>query len=176
MPVDLSLFDFELPPGRIAQTPAAERDAARLLVLPRSGSLGAMENRTFRELPALLRRGDVLVLNETAVFPARLLGKRAGTGGKVEVLLLADLGEGRWEALVRSKRPLKPGEPIELEGGERVSFDAALGEGRARVAFGPGLTGWEVAERAGHVPLPPYVRGGGDEPDDRARYQTVYAR
>jgi len=170
--VKLDLFDYDLPPELIAQLPLSDRSSSRLLVLPRRE--GAIEHRTFSELPELLRPGDLLVLNETAVFPARLLGKRARTGGKVEVLLLSERSPGLWEALVRSKSAPAPGERIELGGTDVVIFDSPLGEGRALVRFEG--SAFEVAERRGHVPLPPYIRGAEDTPDDRARYQTVYAR
>jgi S-adenosylmethionine:tRNA ribosyltransferase-isomerase len=181
--VDLTLFDFDLPDASIAQEPAPERDASRLLVLPRRASLetlpAALEHRSFKDLPSLLRAGDLLVLNETAVFPARLLGKRAKTGGKAEVLLLSPLTENRWEALVKTKGTLVPGEAIDVsstEGGAALVFEGWLGEGRARVAFPEGTDPFEVAARVGHVPLPPYVRRDADSAADRARYQTVYAR
>jgi len=173
--VRVSDFDYELPEELIAQAPEGERDASRLLVLPRQGEI---EHRTFRELPELLLSGDLLVLNETAVFPARLLGRRTKTGGKVEVLLLAPLADGCWEALVRSKSVPGAGERLELgaEGAALVTFEEALGEGRARLSFPQGVSAFEVAERHGHVPLPPYIRGAEDTEEDRLRYQTVFAR
>ncbi len=171
--MNVSDFDFDLPEELIAQSPAPERDASRLLVVPREGPF---EHRTFKDLPELLAPGDLLVLNETAVFPARLLGKRPRTGGKVEILLLSALAEGAWEALVRSKSVPSPGERIDLEGDDFVTFEDALGEGRARVRFPPGVSAFDVAERRGHVPLPPYIRHAEDTPEDRVRYQTVFAR
>ncbi|MBI3724223.1 tRNA preQ1(34) S-adenosylmethionine ribosyltransferase-isomerase QueA [bacterium] len=179
--MDLSLFDFELPEERIAQEPAKERDLSRLLVVPRTGPLDGIEralgHRTFRELPSLLRRGDLLVLNETAVWNARFLGRRERTGGRVEVLLLEESAKGVFLALVRSKSVPAAGERIELEDGSSLTFQEALGGGRARVALPPGTGALELAERAGRVPLPPYVRReGAPTSEDRARYQTVYAR
>lgn len=173
--MDLSLFDFDLPDDRIAQAPADPRDSSLLLVLDRARS--ELEHRVFRELPELLRPGDVLVLNETAVFPARLLAKRAKTGGKVEVLLLEPLAEaGVWEALVRSKSTPSAGERLELGDGDHLLYDAPLGEGRARVRFPESVSPFELARKRGHVPLPPYIRGAEDTPEDKERYQTVYAR
>jgi S-adenosylmethionine:tRNA ribosyltransferase-isomerase len=173
--MNLADFDFDLPDELIAQSPATRRDGSRLLFLPRSE--GPIEHRAFADLEHLLRPGDLLVLNETAVFPARLLGRRARTGGRAEVLLLSPLAEpGTWEALVRSKSVPAAGETIELGGADSVTFLEPLGEGRARVRFAEGVSAFEVAERRGHVPLPPYIRGAQDAPEDRERYQTVYAR
>lgn len=179
--MDVSLFDFQLPDELVAQRPAPERDASRLLVLPRAAPLealpGALEHRTFRELPALLEPSDLLVLNETAVFPARLLGRRAATGGKVEVFLLGPRASGNWEALVRSKSRPRPGERIELDNGrDALTFVEPLEEGRGVVGFEPGEDPFAVAQRAGRVPLPPYVEREKPTDEDRARYQTVYAR
>jgi S-adenosylmethionine:tRNA ribosyltransferase-isomerase len=171
--VNLSDFDFDLPEKLIAQTPAEPRDSSRLFVLDKKKPEG-FEHRIFRELPELLTAGDVLVLNETAVFPARLFGKREKTGGKVEVLLLEPLAEpGVWEALVRSKSTPVAGERL-VFGDDALTFEASLGEGRARVRAA--TDAFEIAARHGHVPLPPYIRGAEDAPEDRERYQTVYAR
>ncbi len=173
--MNLSDFDFELPDELIAQTPVTPRDASRLLVLDRGRS--TTEHRVFKDLPELLLPGDLLVLNETAVFPARLLAKRAKTGGKVEVLLLEPLAEaGVWEALVRTKGTPIAGERLELGEGDHLVYDAPLVEGRARVRFPEGSSPFELAAKRGHVPLPPYIRGAEDAPEDKERYQTVYAR
>lgn len=173
--VNLSDFDFELPPELIAQSPVTPRDSSRLLVLDRSTP--PLGDRVFRDLPSLLRAGDVLVLNETAVFPARLLAKRAKTGGKVEVLLLEPLSEpGVWEALVRTKGTILPGERLDLGDADHLLYDAPLTEGRARLRFPPSVSPFDLAAKRGHVPLPPYIRGAADTAEDRDRYQTVYAR
>ncbi|MEZ0228180.1 MAG: tRNA preQ1(34) S-adenosylmethionine ribosyltransferase-isomerase QueA [Planctomycetota bacterium] len=173
--MNLSDFDFELPDALIAQAPVTPRDASRLLVLRRDQA--ALEHRVFRDLPELLRPTDLLVLNETAVFPARLLAKRAKTGGKVEVLLLEPLAEpGVWEALVRSKSTPAPGERLELGGSDHLLYDAPLGEGRGRVRFPEGSSPFELAQKRGHIPLPPYIRDAEDTAEDKERYQTVYAR
>jgi S-adenosylmethionine:tRNA ribosyltransferase-isomerase len=173
--VNTSEFDYELPPSAIAQEPAAERDAARLMVLPREG--GAIRHHVFRDLPDLLSPGDLVVLNRTRVFPARLLGRRA-SGGEAEILLLRDRGEGRWEAMVRPGRHLRPGQRVTLDDDLSVVIESEAlgGDGRRRVRFlskGRDVEGG--LERCGHTPLPPYVRRP-DRPFDRERYQTIYAR
>jgi S-adenosylmethionine:tRNA ribosyltransferase-isomerase len=178
--VDLSLFDFELPPHLIADAPAKERDLSRLLVLDRGA--GSLAHHVFRDLPRFLRAGDVLVLNETAVFPARLLGKRAATGGKAEAFLLEEREPGLWEALVRTKGTLREGEALAFgEGGARfeVIFERRLDEGRALVRFPAGADARVLVERVGKTPLPPYIareESDSRESEDRTRYQTVYAR
>jgi len=169
-------FDYELPPGHIAQQPLAERDASRLMVLRRSG--GPLEHRTFRELPELLRPGDLLVANRSRVFPARLLGKRPKTGGRVEVFLLRPAeAPAEWEALLHPARRLRPGEAVRItaELGIRVVSGALAADGRRRVRLETAGDPWSAIERFGHMPLPPYVERE-DRPEDRERYQTVYAR
>jgi S-adenosylmethionine:tRNA ribosyltransferase-isomerase len=168
-------FDYPLPPASIAQEAIEPRDAARLMRLPRTE--GTPTDHVFRDLPRLLRPGDLLVVNRSRVFPARLLGRRNG-GGAAEVFLLREVGDERWEALVRPGRRLRPGAVISIDGGlSAVVETAAVGtEGRRVVHLRAEGGPLEAAlERAGHVPLPPYIRRP-DRPDDRARYQTVYAR
>ena len=168
-------FDYALPPSSIAQEAVEPRDHARLMRLPRAG--GAATDHVFHDLPRLLRPGDLLVVNRSRVFPARLLGRREGGGG-AEVFLLRDLGEDRWEALVRPGRRLRPGAAVAVDPGLTVVIEtAAVGsEGRRVVHLRAEAGSVEAAlERAGHVPLPPYIRRP-DRPEDRARYQTVYAR
>ena len=170
-------YDYELPPGLIADDPAPQRDASRLL----DCSGAALRDRTFAELPDLLRAGDVLVLNETRVVPARLRGRREPGGGAAEVLLLRPAGGGpydpavaRWEALVRPGRKLHPG--ARLRFGERVADVVAVLEDGVRVLdFGEGGVAAVMAER-GEIPLPPYVRRGGPGDPRAERYQTVFAR
>jgi len=110
--VDIAEFDYELPTELIAQEPLPERDASRLLVLDRRS--GETWHRSFRDLPALLAPGDLLVVNRSRVIPARLLGRRA-RGGEAEILLLRDRGEGRWEAMVRPGRHLRPGQRVTID-------------------------------------------------------------
>ena len=168
-------FDYDLPPSSIAQEAVEPRDQARLMRLPRPE--GPPTDHVFRDLPRLLRPGDLLVVNRSRVFPARLLGRREGGGG-AEVFLLRDLGDDRWQALVRPGRRLRPGARVTVDPGLTVVVEsAAVGpEGRRIVQLRAEAGSVEAAlERAGHVPLPPYIRRP-DRPEDRARYQTVFAR
>lgn len=174
----ISQFDFDLPPELIAQEPPAERGASRLLVLNRT--TGAIEHRRFADLPDLMSPSDLLVLNDTRVFRARLLGRRLPGGGAVECLLLKRTGVDTWEALVHPGQRLRDGSRMIFE-----SADARLnGEVLARHFHGRrtirlwdegGQPVEEVIERIGHIPLPPYIRRA-DTASDRERYQTVYAR
>jgi len=166
-------YDYELPKELIAQRPAERRDGSRLLVLRRDG--GALEHRAFADVLDYLRRGDLLVVNESRVIPARLLGKKRGTGGRVEVFLLRELGPGRWEALVRPGARVRPGATLEFGAGKlaaRVVRAAPGGKREIEFDVGPDLAA--TLERIGTVPLPPYIEREPDE-SDRERYQTVYA-
>jgi S-adenosylmethionine:tRNA ribosyltransferase-isomerase len=189
--MNLAAFDYELPAELIAQEPLADRAGARMLVLHRAD--GRWEDRRFRDFPEFLGPGDCLVLNDTRVFPARLFGHRAGVhalpigknnpkllehlSGEVEVFLLRPVSaDGRdWEALVRPGRKM----PV----GEGVGFSDSLeGEVIARGEFGERTVRFHGSgdlfqefEKIGHVPLPPYIKRT-DEPADRERYQTVFAR
>lgn len=163
-------YHFDLPPELIAQTPAAQRGASRLLVADPRGR--TLVDRHFRELPSLLQPGDLLVCNDTRVIPARLYGRRA-SGGRVE-LFLERLLDGR-RALMQlrfSKKP-KDGEVLQIEGGGALRLLGRSGEFFEIEAVDEALP--DLLERAGHIPLPPYIRRD-DEPEDRTRYQTVYAR
>ena len=171
----ISDFDYDLPPELIAQEPLPERDASRLLVLDRR--TGAIEHRAFRDLPELLNPGDLLVVNRSRVIPARLLGRRA-SGGEAEILLVREVSEGRWEAMVRPGRHLRPGQRVAIDDDLTVVIEseALAADGRRQVRLLSRRRDLEGAlERCGHVPLPPYVRRP-DRPEDRERYQTVYAR
>jgi S-adenosylmethionine:tRNA ribosyltransferase-isomerase len=165
-------FDYPLPPERIAQRPLAERDASRLLHLP---PVGPPQDRAFRELPALLRPGDLLVVNDTRVRAARLRARRP-QGGAAELLVLGPLGAAEYACLVRPARRLPPGTRLACDQGLRATVGgAAPGHPGAReVRFEPaGGAGVDAAiEAAGRIPLPPYIRGALEDPD---RYQTVYA-
>ena len=173
----VSDFDFDLPADRIAQRPAAERQAARLLVLDRAA--GGLGHRTVGALPALLSPGDLLVVNDTRVVPARLLGRRVPSGGGVECLLLSPRGDGCWDALMHPGQRLRPGARVVFERGGRRLLGEVLarrfhGRRTVRLRTGDGSPVDEAIDRVGHVPLPPYIRRG-DTPLDAERYQTVYA-
>ncbi len=164
-------FYFELPEELIAQTPLERRDASRLLHLDKE--TGEIEHRHFYELPEYLRPGDCLVLNDTRVLPARLLGCRR-SGGGVELVLLRDLGEGRWECLSRPGRKTKPGTELSFGDGELTATVEAVAEGGNRIVqFHYEGIFLEVLERLGKMPLPPYIKA---ELRDSERYQTVYSR
>lgn len=164
-------FDFYLPEELIAQTPLEKRDGSRLLVLDKES--GAMEHRHFYDLPEYLHVGDCLVLNNSRVLPARLIGTRPG-GGAVELVLLRDLGEGRWECLSRPGRKTKPGTELFFGGGELKATVEAVAEGGNRIVkFDYQGIFLEVLERLGKMPLPPYIK---EELQDPERYQTVYSR
>ncbi len=173
-------LDYDLPEELIAQEPAPERDAARLLVLRRG--TGAVEHGTVRDLPGLLRTGDLLVVNDAAVFPARLDLRRA-SGGKFDALLLEPDGADplRWEALVNARNKLRVGERLAVE---RAAGVVLVLEGRKAGTWTVRFEGTAdvraTAAAAGRVPLPPYIqREEGSDPRDaadRGRYQTVYAR
>jgi S-adenosylmethionine:tRNA ribosyltransferase-isomerase len=163
-------FHFELPPELIAQHPAAERSASRLLCL--DGASGAVTDRQFRDLPALLRAGDLLVFNNTRVIPARLFGHKA-SGGKVEVLVERVLDAHRVLAHVRASKSPKPGAALHLEGGITATVTARQGE-LFELRFAAEQPVVELLEAHGHMPLPPYIERS-DAQEDRERYQTVYA-
>ena len=181
--VDVAAFDFELPPELIAQEPLPERDASRLLVLPRSS--GEVQHRAVRELPRLLRRGDLLVVNDARVIPARLLGRKSGTGGKVELLLVeplataadAQAGESGllWLAIGQASKALRAGARVEVQDAT-LEIVEARGEGQYVVRLpAEGAALWDFLDRAGELPLPPYIEHRPGKAD-RERYQTIYAR
>jgi S-adenosylmethionine:tRNA ribosyltransferase-isomerase len=166
-----ALLDYALPERSIAVRPLAERDGARLLVLGEAG----LAHRTVRDFPELVPEGALVVLNDTRVRRARLLLGRAGTGGKVELLLLKPLGAAggaeRWEAIGRANKPLREGSELEAPGlRARITRGGELLE-VSLVAEG-GVEAWLA--RSGHVPIPPYLRRS-DEALDAERYQTVFA-
>lgn len=164
-------FYFDLPEELIAQTPLEKRDASRLLLLDRKS--GDMDHRSFYELPAFLRKGDCLVLNDTRVLPARLLGTRE-SGGSVELVLLRDLGDRRWECLSRPGRKTKPGTKLIFGDGQLTGVVESVAEGGNRIVrFEYEGIFLEVLERLGKMPLPPYIK---EELQDAERYQTVYSR
>lgn len=168
----MSVFDYELPPDRIAAYPPPRRRDARLLVLHRA--TGRIRHLRFRDLPSLVAPGDLLVVNDTRVLPARLLGRKP-SGAAVEVLLLRPADQSTWEALVRPGRKLKPGRTVEVAPELSVRILDVLPNGNRLVRLDTPLPVSEALSRFGRVPLPPYLNRE-DEPLDRERYQTVYAR
>jgi S-adenosylmethionine:tRNA ribosyltransferase-isomerase len=197
----VSDFDYDLPPERIAQQPLADRAGSRLLHLNRH--LGGWQDRNFREFPELLRPDDLLVVNNTRVFPARLYGYRSGQRaqaispdnpaakdflrGRIELLLTRQLSENpnEWQCLVRPGRKIRDGEKLYFHapGGDAAGASeleaeviecGTFGERRVRFAAVPDF--FAGVERIGHVPLPPYIERDGDDPADRERYQTIYAQ
>src|SRR5512136_1345744 len=151
----LSELDYDLPEELVAQVPVEPRDASRLLVLPRAG--GDARHLRFSDLPELLAPGDLLVLNDSRVLPARLVGRKA-SGGRVELLLLEPLGGPRWRAMGQAAKPLRAGGRLSF-GGLAAEVEAADGQGFLAVRFdreGPLLE--QALEREGQVPLPPYIR------------------
>jgi S-adenosylmethionine:tRNA ribosyltransferase-isomerase len=174
----IDLFDYDLPPHLIAQHPTPQRDLSRLLVLRRGGSVVA--HRVFADLPELLQRGDLLVLNDTRVMPARLLGRRATTGGKWEGLFLRETPEGLWELLSQTRGRLLVGETILVEAAaaEALALELVSKTPARHWLARPLVAGTttELLMRYGQIPLPPYIRKGRAEDADRERYQTVYAQ
>ena len=172
--MNLSEFDYELPKELIAQDPLTDRASSRLLVLDKES--GALEHHIFHELPALLKAGDCLVINNTKVIPARLIGRREGTGALVEVLLLKRIenAENCWETLVKPGKKAKPGTKI-IFGDGLLSCEVidVVEEGNRIVRFSFDGIFEEILDQLGQMPLPPYIT---HELKDKNRYQTVYAR
>jgi len=170
-------YDYELPPELIAQTPAARRDASRLLIVNSAG----LEHRRFFDLPDVLRDGDLLVLNDTRVIPARLVGKREREGAPVELLLLHparglryDAQASRWVALARPARRVRAGDRILFAGFGSAEVTRVLEEGMREVAFTLPASLERFLERAGRMPLPPYIQN--ETAEAARRYQSVFAR
>lgn len=189
--MDLAAFNYDLPDERIAQEPLADRSASRMLVLYRAEQ--RWEDQCFRDLPNFVGPGDCLVVNDSRVFPARLFGHRAGVrslpigkhnpkrreylSGRVEVFLLRPVSAGgsEWEALVRPGRKMRTGERIHFEGGLEGEIVGRGEFGERTIRFLTENDPFEEFEKIGHVPLPPYIKRA-DQPADRDRYQTVFAR
>jgi S-adenosylmethionine:tRNA ribosyltransferase-isomerase len=180
--MDVRDFDFELPAELVAQEPAAERSSARLLVLDRAS--GALTHASIAELPNLLRPDDLLVVNDTRVFPARLLGHRVPSGGAVECLLIgraeSEPAGQVWEALMHPGQKLKPGARVAFPGGATTIHGEVLerrffGRRLIRLWTADGSDLDAAVDAVGHVPLPPYIKRP-DRAADRERYQTVFAR
>jgi S-adenosylmethionine:tRNA ribosyltransferase-isomerase len=171
--VRTSDFDYELPRELIAQYPADRRDESRLLVVRRDG--GALEHRLFSDIGDYLESGDVLVVNDSEVIPARLLGRRSG-GGRAEMFLLRDLGDHRWEVLVRPGARIRQGAELSFGDGQLTArVEEVLADGKRVVALSAPGDVAAAAESLGAIPLPPYINRE-PEPADSLRYQTVYAR
>ena len=171
-------FDYYLPPELIAQTPIEPRDSSRLLVLHRSS--GLIEHRDFLDVAKYVQPGDVMVLNQSRVIPARLYGRRQDTGGKVELLLLRREHPGVWQALARPGRRLKPGTRVvvapddsPLPSSSQPALEVEILASRADGAKSVRLSSEEGIDALGWMPLPPYIHRRLEDPE---RYQTVYAR
>ncbi|MEQ8820359.1 MAG: tRNA preQ1(34) S-adenosylmethionine ribosyltransferase-isomerase QueA [Sumerlaeia bacterium] len=179
-------YDYDLPEELIAPHPAPERDASRLMVVPREGEgLDGVAHRVFRDIEGYLRPGDLLVMNDSRVMPARIFGQRLPGRGACEALLLEPLppGEGggaRWLAMMRPGRKLKPGTEIEFAPGFTATVQDIAPGGERVLAFAPEVDVQAQLEAIGHMPLPPYILARradhADVPEDRERYQTVYAK
>ena len=174
-------FDFELPAELIAQEPLAQRDASRLLVVHRTS--GELEHRQFGQLTSYLRKGDVLVLNNSRVIPARLRGVNAKTGGKFELLLLEEEGPNDWWVMLRPGKRARNGTRIQINGAlQGPAIEGTViesnQEGHRRVRFEGVSNILNVLDELGEVPLPPYIQrgSGSDLGQDRERYQTVFAQ
>lgn len=188
--MDLSELDFHLPPERIAQRPLAERDASKMLLLDRV--TGEWQDRQFREFPDLLRGHELIVVNNARVVPARLFGYRAGVRAtepgrqnpegshflrsRIEALLVRQLSSDTWETLVRPGRKIGVGERVDFGDGQLSAQVESRGEYGLRILRFSSRDGFhEALNRLGHIPLPPYIKRV-DEPADRERYQTVFAK
>lgn len=170
---NLSDYDFHLPEEQIAERPAEVRSASRMLVIDRHAQ--SYDDSLFERLPDFLRPGDLVVVNNTRVFPARLIG-RTETGATVELLLENDLGDREWRALARPARRLKPGKRIIFDEELSAEFIDRREGGMVTVRFGGDGDLFEHFDRVGRTPLPPYIKRDLASPDeDRERYQTVYA-
>lgn len=166
-------FYYELPPELIAQTPLEQRDGSRLMRLNKE--TGEIGHYHFFDLPGFLKPGDCLVLNDSRVLPARLLGHRVPSGGAVEILLLVDRGNKKWECLVRPGRKLHPGQKVSFGDGTLLTAEILeeLPGGNRIVSFHYDGIFLEILEQLGKMPLPPYIK---EELNDPGRYQTVYSK
>ncbi len=173
-------FHFDLPPELIAQQPMPQRDQSRLFVLPRGEN--RTEHRRFQDFPELLHAGDVLVLNNSRVIPARLHGKNPKTGGKFEILLLEDNAVNDWWAMMRPGKRAQPGTRIQLlnKSGEAADFFAEVlefnAEGHRRLRFSGTENIFNELDALGEMPLPPYIERAAENAEDKERYQTVFSQ
>lgn len=166
-------LNYFLPEERIAQHPVKPRDSARLLVLNRND--GSIKEDIFRNIHHYLNPGDVVVLNDTKVIPARLLGHKEKTGGKVEVFLLKQVNEHDWIALVKPSSKIRIGTSVVLHDKLKVEICDFLGEGK-RIIHYPHGNLLSIVRKIGLVPLPPYIHRETPEPDDKIHYQTIFAK
>jgi S-adenosylmethionine:tRNA ribosyltransferase-isomerase len=169
----MHFFDYQLPEHLIAQHPAAERDAAKLLVVRREPH--SVHHHIFRDLPDLLSPGDLVVLNDTRVLPARLVGRRESTGGKWEGLFLRVAENGLWEMLAQTRSYPEVGAVFVTDTNLRLVLRGRTDDRHWLMQPQESGTPPELLTRCGHIPLPPYIRKGREEDADRERYQTVYA-
>ena len=170
----VSLFDYHLPEELIAQYPLSERDESRLMVLNRN--TGDIQHTTFTHLPEFLSSGDLVVLNNTKVIPARLIGRKERTNGKVEILLLSPKGEGLWAALIKRSSRIRPGTRVVFGDGRLVAEVLGKTETEDRlVQFQHNGDLRELLEEFGRPPLPPYIKREAED-GDKERYQTIYAK
>ncbi len=167
----LSDFDYNLPPELIAQTPLLKRDDSRLLILDKK--IGAINHSYFSNIIAELKSGDVLVLNDTKVIPARLIGSKEDTGAVIELLLLKELGNDIWECLSRPAKRLKEGTIIDFGNSLKAKVIQKLDEGIVHVKLIYEGILMEILDKLGEMPLPPYIH---EKLYDKSRYQTVYAK
>ena len=170
----LEPLDYELPPHLIAQEPAADRDSSRLLLVNRSTR--TLSHHRFHELPSLLDPGHLLILNDTRVVPARLVGKREKTGGKWEALFLLERPDGLWELLAQMRGHPRIGESVAIEPGPLRLILRGRSGGHWLAEPSPGGNAVDLLATSGRVPLPPYIRKGIANVADLERYQTVFAR
>jgi S-adenosylmethionine:tRNA ribosyltransferase-isomerase len=172
--MDISLFDYDLPLELIAQEPAERRDQSRMMVVDRGAN--TFRDGCFSEMAELLQPGDCLVVNDTRVIPARLVGQRLPSGGKAELFLIRQRDEWEWEALARPGRKLRPGTQVSFGGGRLLAAITGPGEGGLRLVrfSGRGALS-DLLDELGATPLPPYIKRPAPRPEDRERYQTVYA-
>lgn len=168
----IDLFDFDLPEELIAQTPIAKRDESKLMVLNKK--TGEIQHHQFKDIIRFLEKGDTLVLNNTKVLPARLFGLKKDTGAKIEVLLLKQLENDRWETLVKPGKKLRPGHEVIFGDGRLKGIIEGVTEAGGRIVrFEYKGIFNEILDQLGNMPLPPYIK---EQLEDKDRYQTVYAK
>ncbi|TDL34431.1 tRNA preQ1(34) S-adenosylmethionine ribosyltransferase-isomerase QueA [Jeotgalibacillus sp. S-D1] len=170
--MNINDFDFHLPEELIAQVPLEDRTASRLMVLDKQ--TGDVSHRSFKDIVSFLNKGDCLVLNDTKVLPARLIGEKEGTGAAIELLLLKQIEGDRWETLVKPAKRLKIGTTVIFGDGRLRAVCAGIGDQGSRIMeFSYEGIFYELLDQLGDMPLPPYIK---EKLDDRDRYQTVFAK